>query len=171
MEIPLKMMRRTKAPKGAGELVLYLDFDGVLHHADAPHILFQHTPLLEMLLAPYPNIKIILSTSWVRVYGCTKAANQLSPSLHARVIGATFHSAMDEHQFAQAPRGMQVWGDVLRRHPKDWIALDDDDLGWPKWCRDKYVKTNAHDGISDPLVFAEIARKLADMDLRGKEGW
>ena len=30
MGIPLMMMRLTKAPKGAGELVLYLDFDGVL---------------------------------------------------------------------------------------------------------------------------------------------
>jgi hypothetical protein len=176
-QFKMDRLSRIKAPKGVGELVLYLDFDGVLHHenvywhpkkgayikAPARYTLFQHAPLLEQLLAPHPEIKIVLSTSWVRVYSCTKAAKQLPPSLRARVIGATFHSAMDEHQFTQAPRGMQVWGDVVRRRPKDWIALDDDDLHWPKWCLDKYVKTNAHEGISDPLVFAEIERKLADM--------
>ena len=170
-------LSRIKAPKGVDELVLYLDFDGVLHHENvywhpkkAPYIeapahyaLFQHTPLLELLLAPYPDIKIVLSTSWARVHGCTNAAKRLPPSLRARVIGATFHSKMDRHQFNETPRGMQVWGDVVRRHPKDWIALDDDDLNWPKWCLDKYVKTNENEGISDPVVFAEIERKLADM--------
>ena len=178
MGIPLMMMRLTKAPKGAGELVLYLDFDGVLHHenvywrpttgpyirADARYTLVQHTPLLERLLAPYPNLKIVLSTSWVRMYGCAKAAKKLPPSLRARVIGATFHSAMDKHQFEQEPRGMQVWNDVLRRHPKAWLALDDDFLNWPAWCLDQYVKTNEQDGISDPLVFAQIEGKLAEMN-------
>jgi hypothetical protein len=168
---------RIKAPKGTGDLVLYLDFDGVLHHenvywhpkrgayikAPARYTLFQHAPLLEQLLAPYPDIKIVLSTSWVGVYSCAKASKRLPQSLCERVIGATFHSKMDRDQFYAAPRGMQVWGDVVRRHPKDWIALDDDDLHWPKWCLDKYVKTHEYEGISDPLVFAEIERKLADM--------
>ena len=167
----------SKAPKGAGQLLLYLDFDGVLHHenvywrpttgpyirADARYTLFQHAPLLEQLLAPYPSIKIVLSTSWVRMYGCAKAAKKLPPSLRARVIGATFHSAMDEHQFEQAPRGVQVWNDVLRRHPKAWLALDDDFLHWPQQCMEQYVKTNEQDGISDPVVFAAIESKLAEM--------
>jgi hypothetical protein len=179
-------LSRIKAPKGAGELVLYLDFDGVLHHenvywhpkrgayiqAEARYTLFQNTPLLEQLLAPYPDIKIVLSTSWVGVYSCAKAAKRLPPSLRERVIGATFHSEMDRDPFNEAPRGMRVWSDVVRRRPKDWIALDDDYLHWPKWCLDKYVKTNEHEGISDPVVFAEIERKLGDMaaciDLRAR---
>jgi hypothetical protein len=52
---------------------------------------------------------------------------------------------------------------VVRRNPKDWIALNDDWLHWPKWCLDKYVKTHEFAGISDPAVRAEISEKLALM--------
>lgn len=166
-----------KAPKGAGELVLYLDYDGVLHHENClwsqrgPYIkgpekykIFQHVGLLEQMLEPYPQIKIVLSTSWVRSYGCTGAAKRLqSESLQKRVIGATFHTKMNRDAFNAAPRGMQVWGDVAVRMPLDWLALDDDYLHWPKWTLDKYVRTHEHEGISDPKVQQELEHKLALM--------
>ena len=163
--------------KGEGGLVLYLDYDGVLHHENvllhprigaylsAPdgYVLFQHSELLERLLAPYPAVQIVLSTSWVRRYGCTKAAKNLRPALRSRVIGATFHSRMDEQLFSETPRGMQVWSDVLRRKPRDWLALDDDWLDWPKWCLGKYVRTHEHAGLSDSAVQAQFTEKLQQM--------
>lgn len=163
--------------KGEGGLVLYLDFDGVLHHENvlwhprigvylsAPdgYVLFQHAELLEEILAPHPHVQIVLSTSWVRRYGCTKAAKNLRPALRSRVIGATFHSRINEDEFAAAPRGMQVWSDVLRRKPRDWLALDDDWLHWPKWCLDKFVRTHEHEGLSDPAVASEFGVKLREM--------
>jgi hypothetical protein len=156
--------RRPKAPKGAGELILYLDFDGVLHHENclwhprrgvylkAPpgYTLFQHADLLAEVLAPYPDLKIVLSTSWVRSYGCYGSAKRLPEPLRQRVIGATVHSRMNENAFVSAPRGMQVWGDVQRRQPADWIALDDDYLHWPKWCLEKYVQTHEMRGLVTP---------------------
>ena len=165
------------APAGQGDLILYLDYDGVLHHenvlwhprigahlcAPEEYLLFQHAELLETLLEPYPGVRIVLSTSWVRRYGCNKAAKNLRPALRARVIGATFHSRMDEEAFAAASRGMQVWSDVLRRKPRDWLALDDDYLHWPAWCRDKYVRTHEHEGISSPQVLTEFKQKLSSM--------
>jgi hypothetical protein len=67
-----------------GGRVLYLDLDGCLH-PDAvyekpgsgggpfifgypDHRLFEHARLLEDVLAPYPRVRIVLSTSWVRRY-------------------------------------------------------------------------------------------------------
>lgn len=166
-------------PRGAGEAVLYLDFDGVLHHEnvhwhstkgpyikDAPpgHVLFQHVDLLVKLLAPYPLIRIVLSTSWVRRYGCAGAAKRLPMALRERVIGATFHSKMDPVEFYGAPRGMQVWGDVVRRKPAAaWLALDDDYLHWPKWALEHYVRTHEIEGISNTAVMAAIEAKLALM--------
>lgn len=61
------MNHSPKSPKGAGELVLYLDFDGALHHENVlwhskkgahlgapPHYkLFQHADLVVSLLSPY----------------------------------------------------------------------------------------------------------------------
>lgn len=166
------------APRHMGGLILYLDLDGVLHPEDvwlspgkAPYIaspsghkLFEHAGLLEHVLLPYPDVKIVLSTAWVRVYGsASKVARRLPPDLRARVIGATYHASMDAELFRQAPRGLQIWSDVLRRKPDDWIAVDDDYLHWPSWCKDKLVRTHGVLGISAPVVLAELRAKLALM--------
>lgn len=166
-----------KKPKGAGQLILYLDFDGVLHHENvrwhpkkgaylnAPprYKLFQHADLLVSLLEPYPDIKIVLSTSWVRTYGCANTAKRLPADLRHRVIGATFHSQMYEQLFVDMPRGMQVWLDVVRRNPRDWFALDDDFLNWPAWCTDNFIQTHEHEGIGDPVVLTKIEKKLVTL--------
>ena len=171
-----------KPPKGAGQAVLYLDFDGVLHHesvffnkkgpyiktnsagwGQCPYVLFQHAPLLVELLAPYPAVKIVLSTSWARVYGCYGAAKRLPVELRERVIGATFHSRMNEAEFISQSRGMQIWNDVYRRNPRVWFALDDDWFGWPKWCLDNYVRTDVVLGISAPAVRDLIVEKLREI--------
>lgn len=171
-------------PKGQGELVLYLDLDGVAHPenvyfrsgrgphlrgrgarlVDRPgHTLMEHAPLLVELLAPYPQVRIVLSTSWVRFYGYGTVVKKLPRPLRPRCVGATFHSLMDEELFKQAPRGMQIWSDVLRRKPRDWLALDDDHLHWPAWCRDKLVRTDEYDGLAKPEVLEEFKTKLAAM--------
>lgn len=168
-------MSRTNGPlKGAGALLLYLDFDGVLHHENviwhprkgatllAPprYRLFQHVPLLEELMAPYPEVQIVLSTAWVRYYSYSGTAKKLPVPLRARVIGSTFHSEMNSTQFEQIPRGMQVCSDVARRKPRGWLALDDDYYCWPISCLEQYVRTDAYDGISAPTVTLEIRQKL-----------
>jgi hypothetical protein len=165
-------------PRRTGGLVLYLDFDGVLHpegvymrRGKGPyiaypdgHALFEHAPLLEEVLCPYPAVRIVLSTSWVRSYkSVTSVAKKLPPGLRARVVGATYHKEMDVRLFGQAARGMQIWSDVLRRRPRDWLAIDDDYLDWPSWCRDKLVLTDEVLGISAPAVLEELRARLAAM--------
>jgi len=162
-----------RTPRGYGELVLYLDFDGVLHHEDVHYhpkrgaymnrsgfTLFKHADLLDEILRPYPDLRIVLSTSWVRHYGCYGAAKRLPPGLRSRVIGATFHSRMNKSLFVQESRGVQVWADAVRRGPRDWLALDDDYLDWPTWCQGKYMRTDRELGISAPGAADEIEAHL-----------
>jgi hypothetical protein len=165
-------------PTRKGGRVLYLDFDGVLHPEDVwrrpgwgpyvatppGHRVFEHADLLLELLRPYPDIRIVLSTSWVRVLGSVrKVARRLPPELRSRVIGATWHSSMSADGFQEMPRGIQVWSDVRRRLPEAWLALDDDDAGWPAECRDHLVHTDAVLGISAPSVLAYLKEKLTLM--------
>jgi hypothetical protein len=163
--------------KGTGQLILYLDFDGVLHHENVlwhPRVgaylsapehfkLFQHVDLLDRVLEPYPRVQIVLSTSWVRQYGCAKASKNLSPGLRSRVVGATFHSMMNEQAFAELPRGVQVTNDVRRRQPLRWLALDDDYQRWPSEALANFVRTHEHLGLSDPCVLKEFETKLRAM--------
>jgi hypothetical protein len=168
-----------KALKGQRELVLYLDYDGVLHHENvlwhprrgaylhAPerYVLFQHASLLEEELAPYPDLKIVLSTSWVRKYGFSRTAKRLPQALRERTIGATFHSELRhlEQAFADTPRGLQILRDVQRRQPRDWLAVDDDLINWPEEYLHKVVQSDPYEGISAPPVLEELQRKLAAM--------
>jgi hypothetical protein len=55
---------------------------------------------------------------------------------------------------------MQVWGDVERRKPRAWLALDDDHRNWPAWALDSYVRTDDVLGISHPEVTPLIRQKL-----------
>lgn len=165
-----------RLPKGRGEFVLYLDYDGVLHHenvlwhprrgayAGPPGFtLFEHATLLDELLAAHPEVGIVLSTSWTRIYGCYGAAKRLPPGLRDRVLGATFHSQMNEQAFVARPRGRQVLDDVARRRPRSWLALDDTDEGWPPEVRDRVVITDERLGIAAPGMPERIAAALKQL--------
>lgn len=165
-----------RRPRGYGEPVLYLDYDGVLHHenvlwhprrgiyAGTPgFILFEHAPLLASLLQPFPAVRIVLSTSWSRVIGYSRAVERLPPGLQVRVIGSTFHSEMNEEGFTSKSRGRQVLEDVARRQPRSWIALDDTDDGWPTEVRDHVLITDERLGISEPGMPHQITSALGRM--------
>lgn len=167
-------MPEMNALAGRNKLVLYLGYDGVLHHqnvlwhalmgpclsAPEEYKLFQHSNLLEQLLEPFPTLCIVLSTSWVGYCGYAKARNYLQPSLRYRVIGATRNSQSDSPNFAGAPRGEQVRQDVLRRQPKSWVALDNNAPDWPIDGLDRLACTDSHEGLRPPSVQLELLRKL-----------
>jgi hypothetical protein len=153
--------------------LLFLDFDGCLHHEnvrlvesghfylDAPvqYCMFQHVALLEQLLEPYPEVRIILSTRWVRVKGVRKAAKELSGALRARVIGS-FVPESPPVDFWFMPKGLQVAADVQRRRPAAWFAIDDDQVGWPEWARPHVVLSDPYEGISPREVQDAIRAQL-----------
>lgn len=168
-----------RPPISASDLkaVVYLDFDGVLHpqrvywsprkgpYLRDPHghRLFEHAGLLQEVLAPYPATALVLSTSWVLRYGCRGTARRLPRELRDRVIGATFHSRMSRDTFTSMSRGMQVWADVARRTPANWVAIDDDHLQWPAWCRKNLVRSDPEKGLGRTSVYTQLAEALARM--------
>jgi hypothetical protein len=155
--------------------VCYCDYDGVLHddavywsrregiHLRTPgRKLFEWAHILEELLAPYPGVTIVLSTSWVRHKRFEFSKHQLPLGLQSRVIGATFHSR-ETHRFTfdSMSRGMQIYADVARRRPAQWFAIDNDDHDWPTLCRDHLIKTDDRLGLSELAVQDQIRRMLA----------
>jgi len=169
-------------------MILFLDYDGVLH-PDAAYLvrgkpvlraegeLFMWASILEDALAPYPQIQIVLSTSWVRVlknFARTKA--YLPPLLRARVIGATWHSAMargyegthrvDSSWFTEMSRYGQIARHLSRAGPRaeSWLAIDDDSEGWPAALRDHLIETNGASGLSSESVQIMLRERLKKMN-------
>ena len=120
-------------------MILFLDFDGVLHPDAAFRTkrgielrgegeLFMWSPILEKLLAECPQIKVVLSTSWVRQLNFRSAKKRLPESVQDRVIGATYHSSTesgpDAAPWMERTRWQQIAGYVARHKVQDWIALD-----------------------------------------------
>lgn len=157
--------------------ICYLDYDAVLHDGNVfrnrikgmyiktpGRSFFEWMPILEELLAPYPDLKIVLSTTWVRELGFKEAQFELSASLRNRVIGSTFlHPKIVKVDFDTMPRGMQILGDVERRAPSHWFALDDDAFGWPASYKDNLIQTSSQLGLSDPAVQERVRQKLAEI--------
>ena len=169
--------------------ILYLDFDGVLHPEPVfrhpkrglyfgvdcvGHKLFENASIVSEALVPYPDVSIVLSTSWVRVLGFSRARAYLPEPLRSRVIGATFHSAMNKFEFDSMSRGAQVLADATRRGVTAWVALDDDDEGWLSAAEAHLVLTDGTLGVSEVSSNATLASMLRkqfwDSQLVGDEG-
>lgn len=160
-----------------GAMILFLDFDGVLH-PDAAYLengrpvlrsegeLFMWAPQLVDLLADFPGVRIALSTSWVRELRFSHARNFLPESLRPRVIGATWHSAMAQHTEG-SHRVYPTWWDTATRYQQirryvdraqlaDWIAVDDHPEGWAQSDLDKLIVTDSQKGLSDPSAVERL---------------
>jgi hypothetical protein len=158
----------------AARPVLLLDYDGATHHEnvrfseerahfwlDAPdrYCLFQHVPLLEQLLEPYPSVQIVLSTRWLRFKPLRKVARELTPALRLRVVDS-FVPPEPPGNFWLWPKGAQVAHYIEWRRPVAWFAIDDDQVGWPDWARPHVVFSDPYEGISPPAVQDAIRAQL-----------
>jgi hypothetical protein len=155
--------------------VIYCDFDHVLHggvlrYRQQPLLrpemsgqtLFQNAPILLRSLDPYPDLKIVLSTSWVMELGFDRARAYLPETLQQRVVGATFDKRrMRKYEFSNLTRYEQIMTDVQRRHPTRWIAIDDDLQGWPEESLERIVAMPLVLGLSSPAAALELQQRLA----------
>lgn len=159
------------------DVVLFLDYDGVLHpdaafrtkhgiELRAAGKLMMHAHILHEILQDFPSVKICLSTSWVRMLGFKKARDSLPECLQSRTVSATWHS----HMKATAREGYdlhtryeQICGAVTRSRIKYWVALDDDpDFSWPA-NDSRLVRCDSDLGLGSILSQEELRTKLAKL--------
>lgn len=162
-------------------MILFLDFDGVLH-PDAAYLvrgrpelraegeLFMWADALIELLAERPHVQIVLSTSWARELRFARARDYLPAELRTRVIGSTWHSSMATDN-EQRPLGRETWWDTATRYQQirryvdragltQWVAVDDNPEGWADVDRTHLVQTQADSGLSDQAALSRLAELL-----------
>lgn len=155
-------------------MILFRDFDGVLHPEaaylygktlmlDADGALFMWANLLVDALADRPDVRIVLSTSWVRLLSFNRARDYLPPVLRARVIGGTWHSAADRWEWEQMTQHQQIRRYVNRNRVTHWLALDDDNEKWGDADRDRLILCHPDAGLSDPAALPNLRNKLRAM--------
>jgi len=161
-------------------MILFLDYDGVLHGDQVYRTkngivlfgggtLFEHTPILVALLNPHPEVRIVLSTSWVRELGFSRAKKRLPPELQVRVIGATYHTDFEREEYVGKPwryltRFEQIAQHVTRNDLTNWIAVDNDCFGWPPNLRHRLILTEDDLGLRERAAQQRLADALVSLN-------
>ena len=151
-----------------------MDYDGVLHRGDAYRTrggivssdpgrirLFEFADVLNELLAPYPDVELVLATSWVKVLGFNLARDALPvEGLRQRVRGATYHTRFhDAHKWNGIARGEQILRYVSRHRLVRWLALDDHDEGFGDYSG-HLVRSDLDRGLGDVVVQGQLRAAL-----------
>lgn len=151
--------------------LIYLDFDGVLHPSDVfvcadgsigleghpTHKLFEGAAVLETVLEDFPDVGIVLSTTWAWHLGLRDAASRLPSLLQRRVIGSTVSAT--GRRWTDLSRLDQIMADQSTRQ-LPWIAIDDDHHHWPASFDPHIVRTDEVEGICAPGRNLELRQKL-----------
>ena len=164
-------------------MILFLDFDGVLHPDQAymhptrgvvlktanlppeyDHLdLFCYLPGLLTVLDESPDVRIVLSTSWVRVLGLEVTKDWLPSVMNERIIGATY-DCVQTPNWEHASRYRQI-ADYINRMKLagPWLAIDDDAQGWPEAERHHLVHTDETDGLNAPGTLDMLRQRLREL--------
>jgi hypothetical protein len=128
---------------------LFLDFDGVLHSANQPGVVFTQVQLLEQALAG-STCQLIISSSWRFHYPLEEIKQMLPESLAQRVVGRTGPALAVKHARYQE---IKAYLDQRGKSLANWRALDDAVLEFPQDC-EHLILCNPNTGMAKPQIQA-----------------
>jgi hypothetical protein len=145
-------------------MILFLDFDGVLH-PDPCHRreqLFCQLPLLESVLRAVPSVEIVISSTWRLQYLLEQLQQLFSPDIGPRIIGVTPVLEVSDplRHPPRYPRQIEIdaWLKQSNRSSEAWIALDDREE-WFEPGLACLVCCDARTGLSEKVA-KTLRRKL-----------
>lgn len=143
-------------------MILFLDFDGVLHPNNRPGALFMWVPRLAMWLADWPGVEVVISSSWRGVHSLHEMVKLLGPGVGSRVVGCTPRLWQEDHEwrvYPTAPTGatsrkvferqaeIDAWLAMSWQPKRPWVALDDMPYLFEPGCP-RLVSCDGHAGLS-----------------------
>ncbi|PAJ78286.1 HAD domain-containing protein [Burkholderia ubonensis] len=167
---------------------LFVDFDGTLHrgHAlldasgqvylDTGNPLFEFAPLLVEILAPYPSVEIVLTTSWLQKIPADNVIEYLPPELARRVVGTTKDiKPRLSYVLNGAERTYIVTSYVYGKRLKNWMAIDDSVYGAYHFGREPgelvkhFLLLDSALGISDKTAQQKLLEWLTEVHRDGQQ--
>lgn len=137
----------------ASMMVLFLDFDGVLHpqYEGLPtpaEEVFCHLSRFEAVMRDFPAVQIVVSSSWRFTHTLDQMRTHFSPDIAARIIGTTPQLDTDAYLPTRREQEILSWLGATGNEDVPWIALDD--ASWQfQLCRDRLVACTWYTGLDD----------------------
>ena len=145
-------------------MILFLDFDGVLHPVGEDRLPSEGTdfcflPRLEALLREFLHVKIVISSSWREQLRYETLLKPFSSDIRSRILGATPHSGFGlPPPYGQREGEILAWLQVHDATDVPWVALDD--AYWQfDHCRDHLVVCESFTGF-DEKASADLRRRF-----------
>ncbi len=152
-------------------MILFLDFDGVLHPffplpdlPDDENAFFSYWPRLLRVLDDFPSVDVVVSSSWRT---SENLMAQVPESLRRRIVGLT--PEIKRRTRKQYPSNfvpepiryleIQRYLKTHKQEPTHWIALDDDPLLFPAACP-QLILCSMGFGVSEEAI---LRRRLEAM--------
>lgn len=165
---------------GVSPPTVYLGISGVLHPSETTyelvrgrspwsegHSTYEGGPILQRALEPWPQVRIVLTSTQPRTRGLPSVLEELGPSLAARVVGFAYEDITTKVRRQVGTRGGMTrtvgyssedyWrmnkAEIVASHvawsrPEKWIVIDDEDILWPLDVRrDRLVLTDGCVGL------------------------
>lgn len=151
-------------------MILFLDFDGVLHpqydgEPTPVSEVFCHLPRFESVMRDFPCVDIVISSSWRNEFTLDELRSRFSPDIAARIIDVTPLAEYIDGRYLHARREGEIlkWMATSGRSCAPWIALDD--AAWQfEQYRHRLVACTWHVGFND-AVELKLRSALADGSL------
>ncbi|MDB5823099.1 MAG: hypothetical protein JWR21_1803 [Herminiimonas sp.] len=109
-------------------MVLFLDFDGVLHPVDRRHGLLSCRAHFERVMRDYASVHIVVSSDWRRDFPLARLRSYFSDNVGRRIVGVTPDFVIPgfdlDYRYVRE-REIESWLADAGRQDEGWIALDD----------------------------------------------
>lgn len=135
-------------------MILFLDFDGVLHPAvnyDASRLLC-NLPMLEDVLRQFLDVEVVVSSTWREDRTLAQLQAFFSPDILPRIIGVTpqWRAIQDDESFGTYVRQAEVeaWLRKAAMPWQQWLAIDDQAHLFRPFCKNLLV-ANATTGLTE----------------------
>jgi hypothetical protein len=118
-------------------MVLFLDFDGVLHPVNRPDGALSLLPHVERVLRDYPHVEIVISSAWRTDNSIDTLRAFFSSDIAARIIGVTpdFYVPFFNLDYRYIRElEIRAWLKDSHREHESWIALDDIEILFKPGC-------------------------------------
>lgn len=114
-------------------MILFLDFDGVLHPFHRPQGALTRLPDFERVMRDYPEVDIVISSSWREGYTLAELRGFFSDDIAARIIDVTpVLPAVGPLCVREAE--IDAWRSLRGRSTEPWVAIDDCALFFSPGC-------------------------------------
>ncbi|MFL9889343.1 HAD domain-containing protein [Paraburkholderia sp. RL17-383-BIF-A] len=157
----------------ADEPTLYLNFGGVLNvgHGlinevgdialDTGRRPFEFVPYLVDILAPYSQVQLVLTTSWLQSLGAGRTIALLPDHLRRKVVGTTLGTPprLGEIKDGTA-KTMSIMRHAAKHGVAKWLALDDDAWGVPPGFEEHFLHTDSETALGSPEARKQLREWL-----------